>query len=99
MKIHNWIASVDFNIWNVILNGNNPKKTGKDHNGLITIYPPSSADEIIAIQRENKARTILLQVIPDDHIGDFYFLDDPRDIWLAIKARFGGNEESKRMRK
>nr|GEY56483.1 hypothetical protein [Tanacetum cinerariifolium] len=26
-------------------------------------------------------------------------LDDAREIWLAVKARFGGNEESKKMRK
>lgn len=51
------------------------------------------------MQRENKARTILLQAIPDDHMTDFHYLDDAKDIWWAIKARFGGNDESKRMRK
>ncbi|GJT21383.1 hypothetical protein Tco_0891320 [Tanacetum coccineum] len=29
----------------------------------------------------------------------FHHLDDAKDIWLAVKARFGGNEESKKMRK
>ncbi|GKF87799.1 hypothetical protein Tco_0258676 [Tanacetum coccineum] len=32
-------------------------------------------------------------------MADFYHLDDAKDIWLAVKARFGGNEESKKMRK
>ena len=90
MKMQNWIASVDFNLWNVILNGSSPKKTRKDHNGLVTIFPPSSAEEILAIQRENKARTILLQAIPDDHMGDFHFLDDPRDIWFGHKSKVRG---------
>ncbi|GJZ91754.1 putative ribonuclease H-like domain-containing protein [Tanacetum coccineum] len=31
--------------------------------------------------------------------GHFHHLDDARDIWLAVKARFGGNDESKKMRK
>ncbi|GJU08672.1 hypothetical protein Tco_1125102 [Tanacetum coccineum] len=53
----------------------------------------------IAVQRETKARTILLQSLPEDHIADFHHLDDARDIWLAVKARFGGNDESKKMRK
>ncbi|GJT12681.1 hypothetical protein Tco_0859723, partial [Tanacetum coccineum] len=53
----------------------------------------------IAVQRETKARTILLQSLPEDHMADFYHLDDARDIWLAVKARFGGNDESKKMRK
>nr|GEW58989.1 uncharacterized mitochondrial protein AtMg00810-like [Tanacetum cinerariifolium] len=32
-------------------------------------------------------------------MADFHYLDDAREIWLAVKARFGGNEESKKMRK
>nr|GEU94704.1 ribonuclease H-like domain-containing protein [Tanacetum cinerariifolium] len=51
------------------------------------------------IQNETKARTLLLQSLPEDHMADFYHLDDAREIWLAVKARFGGNEESKKMRK
>jgi hypothetical protein len=99
MKMQNWIASVDYNLWNVILNGCRPKKQVKDSDGNYTIVEPVSAEEILAVQRENKARTILLQAIPDDHMGDFHSMTDPREIWKAIKIRFGGNEESKRMRK
>ncbi|GJT61058.1 putative ribonuclease H-like domain-containing protein [Tanacetum coccineum] len=51
-------------------------------------------------KRESKARTTLLQSIPpDDHVADFYYMNDARDIWNAVKARFGGNAESKKMRK
>ncbi|GJZ06496.1 hypothetical protein Tco_0540289 [Tanacetum coccineum] len=56
-------------------------------------------DEHIAVQRESKARTTLLQSILDDHVADFHYMDDARDIWNAVKARFGGNAESKKMRK
>nr|GEW07592.1 putative ribonuclease H-like domain-containing protein [Tanacetum cinerariifolium] len=37
--------------------------------------------------------------IHDDHVTDFHYMDDARDIWNAVKARFGGNAESKKMRK
>ncbi|GKB81828.1 hypothetical protein Tco_0948723, partial [Tanacetum coccineum] len=37
--------------------------------------------------------------IPDDHVADFHYMDDARNIWNAVKARFGGNAESKKMRK
>nr|GEY46467.1 retrovirus-related Pol polyprotein from transposon TNT 1-94 [Tanacetum cinerariifolium] len=37
--------------------------------------------------------------IPDDHVVDFHYMDDARDIWNAVKVRFGGNAESKKMRK
>nr|GEW41974.1 reverse transcriptase domain-containing protein [Tanacetum cinerariifolium] len=49
--------------------------------------------------RESKARTTLLQSIPNDHVADFHYMDDAGDIWIAFKARFGGNVESKKMRK
>ncbi|GJU51540.1 hypothetical protein Tco_1221095 [Tanacetum coccineum] len=51
------------------------------------------------LRGESKARTTLLQSIPDDHVADFHYMDDARDIWNAVKARFGGNAESKKMRK
>ncbi|GJU30423.1 hypothetical protein Tco_1174012 [Tanacetum coccineum] len=50
-------------------------------------------------KRESKARTTLLQSIPDDHVADFHYMDDARDIWNAVKARFGGNAESKKNKK
>ncbi|GJS24721.1 ribonuclease H-like domain-containing protein [Tanacetum coccineum] len=75
------------------------KRTGRDPRGNIMILPPITMEEQIAVQRETKARTILLQSLPEDHMADFHHLDDAKDIWLAVKARFGGNEESKKMRK
>ncbi|GKC88504.1 hypothetical protein Tco_1149153 [Tanacetum coccineum] len=56
-------------------------------------------NEQIAVQQEIKARTILRQSLPEDHMADFHHLNDAKDIWLAVKARFRGNEESKKMRK
>nr|GEV45490.1 ribonuclease H-like domain-containing protein [Tanacetum cinerariifolium] len=35
----------------------------------------------------------------DEHMGDFYHMIDAKQIWSAIKARFGGNAESTRMRR
>ncbi|GJU74760.1 ribonuclease H-like domain-containing protein [Tanacetum coccineum] len=93
------IMNSDHNLWNIVLNGNSKKRTGRDPKGNIMILPPISVEEQIVVQREIKARTILLQSLPGDHMADFYHLDDARDIWLAVKARFGGNDESKKMRK
>nr|GEV15536.1 uncharacterized mitochondrial protein AtMg00810-like [Tanacetum cinerariifolium] len=74
------------------------KRTGRDHDGGVIILPPTTAEEHIAVQRESKARTTLLQSIPDDHVADFHYIDNERDIWNAVKARFGRNAESKKMR-
>nr|GEU31705.1 ribonuclease H-like domain-containing protein [Tanacetum cinerariifolium] len=75
------------------------KRTGRDRDGMVIILPPTTAEEHIVVQRELKARTTLLQSIPDDHVADFHYMDDAKDIWNAVKARFGGNVESKKMRK
>nr|GEZ77584.1 xylulose kinase-1 [Tanacetum cinerariifolium] len=50
-------------------------------------------------ETETKAKTLLLQSLLEDHMADFHHLDDVKEIWLAVKARFGGNEESKKIRK
>ncbi|GJZ09487.1 putative ribonuclease H-like domain-containing protein [Tanacetum coccineum] len=99
MKMEYWIMNSDHNLWNIVLHGNSRKRTGRDPRGNIMILPPVTMEEQIAVQRETKARTILLQSLPEDHMADFHHLDDAKDIWLAVKARFGGNEESKKMRK
>nr|GFD08994.1 xylulose kinase-1 [Tanacetum cinerariifolium] len=80
-------------------NGNSKKSLGRDSKGGIIILPHVSFEEHVAIQRETKARTLLLQSLLEDHMADFHHLDDAREIWLAVKARFDGNEESKKMRK
>ncbi|GJU16839.1 putative ribonuclease H-like domain-containing protein [Tanacetum coccineum] len=87
MKMEYWIMNSDHNLWNIVINGNSRKKTGRDPKGNIMILPPVSVEENIVVQRETKARTILLQSLPEDHMADFHHLDDARDIWLAVKAR------------
>ncbi|GJU24543.1 hypothetical protein Tco_1163164 [Tanacetum coccineum] len=99
MKMEYWIMNSDHNLWNIVLHGNSRKQTGKDPRGNIMILPPVTIEEQIAVQRETKARTILLQSLTEDHMADFHYLDDAKDIWLDVKARFRGNEESKKLRK
>ncbi|GKD37207.1 hypothetical protein Tco_1257414, partial [Tanacetum coccineum] len=50
-------------------------------------------------ERERKARTTLLMSIPEDHLAKFHKMTDAKEMWEAIKSRFGGNDESKKMQK
>ncbi|GJW55138.1 putative ribonuclease H-like domain-containing protein [Tanacetum coccineum] len=70
-----------------------------DTNGQIRVLPPKTAKEILARERERKARTTLLMSIPEDHLAKFHKMIDAKDMWEAIKSRFGGNNESKKMQK
>ncbi|GJZ55707.1 ribonuclease H-like domain-containing protein [Tanacetum coccineum] len=65
----------------------------------MVILPPVSAAEIYAVEKERKARTILLMAIPKEHLRIFHGMDDAKEIWEAIKTRFGGNVNSKKMQK
>ncbi|GJU39877.1 hypothetical protein Tco_1192834 [Tanacetum coccineum] len=80
MKMEYWIMNSDHNLWNIVLNRNSKKRTGRDPKGSIMILPPVSVEEHIAVQKETKARTILPQSLPEDHMADFHHLDDARDI-------------------
>ncbi|GKC13482.1 ribonuclease H-like domain-containing protein, partial [Tanacetum coccineum] len=64
-----------------------------------TIQSGRSAEEIIARERERKARTTLLMALPKDHLAKFHKMTDAKEMWDAIKSRFGGNDESKKMQK
>ncbi|GJZ95000.1 hypothetical protein Tco_0667203 [Tanacetum coccineum] len=37
--------------------------------------------------------------LPEDHLVKFHKMTDAKEMWDAIKSRFGGNDESKKMQK
>ncbi|GJT67486.1 ribonuclease H-like domain-containing protein [Tanacetum coccineum] len=69
------------------------------YNGQIRVLPPKTAEEILDRERERKARTTLLMSILKDHLEKFHKMTDAKDMWEAIKSRFSGNDESKKMQK
>ncbi|GJW18367.1 hypothetical protein Tco_0025803 [Tanacetum coccineum] len=50
-------------------------------------------------KEKEKARTTLLMALPEDHLAKFHKMTDVKEMWEAIKSRFGGNDESKKMQK
>ncbi|GJU30239.1 ribonuclease H-like domain-containing protein [Tanacetum coccineum] len=97
MKMEHYLAHTDYLIWEVIQNGNGPVSITTDTQGQIKVLPPRTAEEIIARERERKARTTLLMALPEDHLAKFHKMTDAKEMWDAIKSRFGGNDESKKM--
>ncbi|GJT65469.1 putative ribonuclease H-like domain-containing protein [Tanacetum coccineum] len=99
MKMEHYLGNTDFPIWEVIQKGNGPVNVSTDTNGQIKVLPPKTAKVILARERERKARTTLLMDILEDHLARFHRMTDAKDIWKAIKSRFSGNDESKKMTK
>ncbi|GJY81707.1 hypothetical protein Tco_0494458 [Tanacetum coccineum] len=93
--MEHYLAHTDYPIWEVIQNGNGPVSITTDIQGQIKVLPIRNAEEILARERERKARTNL----PEDHLAKFHKMTDSKEMWDAIKSRFGGNDESKKMQK
>ncbi|GJR92195.1 hypothetical protein Tco_0614589 [Tanacetum coccineum] len=66
---------------------------------LAHINYPMTAEEILARERERKARTTLLMALPEDHLAKFHKMTDAKEMWEAIRSRFGRNDESKKIHK
>ncbi|GJR95029.1 hypothetical protein Tco_0267203 [Tanacetum coccineum] len=99
MKMEHSLAYSDYPIWEVIQNGNGHVSITTDTQGQIKVLPPRTAEEILARERERKARTTLRMALPEDHLAKFHKMTDVKEMWEAIKSRFGGNDESKKMKK
>ncbi|GJS62858.1 hypothetical protein Tco_0677422 [Tanacetum coccineum] len=99
MKMEHYLSHTDYPIWEVIQKGNGLVNVSTNTNGQIKVLPPKTTEEILARERERKARTTLLMTILEDHLAKFHKMTDAKDMWEAIKSRFGGNDESKKMQK
>nr|GFB68112.1 ribonuclease H-like domain-containing protein [Tanacetum cinerariifolium] len=49
------------------------------------------------ILNERKAKSTLLMAILDEHLAGFHGIKDAKTLWAAIKIKFGGNAESKKI--
>ncbi|GKA59580.1 hypothetical protein Tco_0758893, partial [Tanacetum coccineum] len=91
MEMEHYLEYIDNEVWKVIQNGNSKKRISTG------VLSPVSAAEIQAVEKERKAKNILLMAIPKDHMRRFHGMDDAKEIWEAIRTRFGGN--AKKMQK
>ncbi|GJS30987.1 hypothetical protein Tco_0491607 [Tanacetum coccineum] len=60
---------------------------------------PSTAEEKTCKKNDVKARSLLLMALPNEHQLTFDQYVDAQSMFAAIKARFGGNEATKKTQK
>nr|GEW09889.1 ribonuclease H-like domain-containing protein [Tanacetum cinerariifolium] len=53
-----------------------------DTNGMIKVLPPKTTEEVVARERERKARITLLMALPEDHLAKFHKMADAKEIGL-----------------
>ncbi|GJZ52267.1 hypothetical protein Tco_0606782 [Tanacetum coccineum] len=99
MRMEQYLTHTDYALCEVIVNGDAPAaiaSASADTEGLI---PPKIAKQKLARKNELKAKSTLLLAIPDEYLLKFHGIKDAKTLWEAIKARFRGNKESKKMQK
>ncbi|GJW80781.1 ribonuclease H-like domain-containing protein [Tanacetum coccineum] len=101
MRMLQYIYHIYHNIWDVIINGDleeEPTLTG-DQFGPSAPPNPKTAKQLAARRNQERVKRILLLAIPDEYLLKFHNVADANHFWEAIKSRFGGNVESKKMQK
>nr|GEY54574.1 hypothetical protein [Tanacetum cinerariifolium] len=88
----------DYSLWEVILNGDSliPTRTVE---GVSQLVAPTTAEQRLARKNELKERGTLLMALPDKHQLKFNSHKDAKTLMKAIKKRFGGNTETKKVQK
>ncbi|GJV70695.1 reverse transcriptase domain-containing protein [Tanacetum coccineum] len=98
MRMRQYICHTDHNLWDVIVNGD--LKEEHAPTGETSAPPaPKTAKQLAAKRNQERVKSILLLAIPDEYLLKFHNVADAKSLWEAIKSRFGGNEESKKMQK
>ncbi|GJT63113.1 putative ribonuclease H-like domain-containing protein [Tanacetum coccineum] len=95
MKMRQYIAITDHILWDIITNGDQATTDPASS----SVSAPKTSLAANARRNNEKALNILLSAIPDRHLLSFHDAVDAKSLWSAIKARFGGNEASKKMQK
>ncbi|GJX41979.1 hypothetical protein Tco_0256969 [Tanacetum coccineum] len=98
MRIKQYLTHTDYALWEVIVNGD-AHAIASASAGTEGPIPPKTAEQKLARKNELKAKSTMLLAIPDEHLLKFHGIKDSKTLWEAIKARFGGNKESKKMQK
>nr|GEU88270.1 ribonuclease H-like domain-containing protein [Tanacetum cinerariifolium] len=97
MRMEQYLTFTDHALWEVIVNGDSVSSVASaSAEGLIS---PKTVEQKLARKNELKAKSTLMLAILDEHLLKFHACKDAKSLWEAIKSRFGGNNESKKMKK
>nr|GFA60856.1 ribonuclease H-like domain-containing protein [Tanacetum cinerariifolium] len=98
MRIEKYFLMTDYSLWEVILNDDSLGPT-RVIEGVVQPVAPTTVEQRLAIKNELKACGTLLMALPDKHQLKFNIHKDAKTLMEAIKKRFGGNKETKKVQK
>ncbi|GJY39007.1 ribonuclease H-like domain-containing protein [Tanacetum coccineum] len=99
MRMEQYLTFTDHALWEVIVNGDSVTPVASASAGAEGPIPLKTAEQKLAKKNELKAKSTLILAIPNEHLLKFHACKDAKSLWEAIKNRFEGNKESKKMQK
>nr|GEX02059.1 hypothetical protein [Tanacetum cinerariifolium] len=97
MRIEQYFLMTDYSLWKVIKNGNKVLK--KLVGSSEQTYEPTTTEEKQDKRNEMKARGTLLMALPNTDQLKFHSYQDAKLLMEAIEKRYGGNKESKKVKR
>ncbi|GJX16381.1 hypothetical protein Tco_0217213 [Tanacetum coccineum] len=98
MRMRQYICHTNHNLWDIIVDGDLQEEAAPA--GEQPGPPaPKTAKQLTAKRNQERVKSILLLAIPDEYLLKFHNVPDAKSLWAAIKSRFGGNDESKKMQR
>ncbi|GJV03421.1 hypothetical protein Tco_1336990 [Tanacetum coccineum] len=105
IRIKQYFQIQDYALWEVIENGNSwvpipvttPPESGTSTTTKMTV--PATIEEKTCKKNDVKTRSLLLMALPNEHQLTFDQYVDAQSMFATIKARFGGNEATKKTQK
>ncbi|GJT51817.1 hypothetical protein Tco_0977974 [Tanacetum coccineum] len=98
IRMRQYICHTNHNLWDIIVNGDledEATPSGEQSSPPV----PKTAKQLDARRNQERIKSILLLAILDEYLLKFHNVPDAKSLSAAIKSRFGGNEESKKMQK
>ncbi|GJV76633.1 ribonuclease H-like domain-containing protein [Tanacetum coccineum] len=99
MRMEQYLTFTDYALWEVIVNGDSVSPIASASASVEGLIPLKTTEQKLARKNELKTKSTLMLAIPDEHLLKFHACKDAKYLWEAIKNRFGGNKESKKMQK
>ncbi|GJV36511.1 hypothetical protein Tco_1408988 [Tanacetum coccineum] len=99
MRMRQYICQTYHNLWDVIVNGDLEEEPAPTTRETSAPPAPKTAKQLVARRNQERVKSILLLVVPDEYLLKFHNVTYAKSLWEAIKLRFGSNVESKKMQK
>ncbi|GKA26775.1 hypothetical protein Tco_0712884 [Tanacetum coccineum] len=104
LRIEQYFQVQDYDIWDVIENGNSFKPTSRttanaDGTSASMISGLVITEENAQKKNDIKSRSMMLMALPNEHQLTFNQYKDAKTLFDVIQTRFGGNDATKKTQK